>query len=386
MIYADYNGSAPIGQAVKEYLVNRLNNDGPYANPNAIHFLGSKCLRILETARQVCADVLGARPDQVFFTSGASEGISTIFHSAVLRAKEQGRQSILISQIEHAATIAAALFYEKQGMKLIWIPTLPSGVVDLEFVKKILKTQAKDIACVAVMAANNETGVIQPYSEIGKCAEENQVLFLCDTTQLIGKAEFSFSTSHLDFAVCSGHKLGALPGSGLLLAKHPTLLRPIIFGGGQELGKRGGTQNYIGAETLAIALKNFADNKDQLKTLNTARLSFEAKIKNGLPGLIIFSEEVSRLSNTTFLAYPGIMGQAVQIELESKNIFITTSAACSDNEPATSKVLQAMNIDDAIGRGAVRISLGLWSAPTDYDIIADAIIWAYKKLLKIQSY
>ncbi|MBI2519376.1 MAG: aminotransferase class V-fold PLP-dependent enzyme [Bdellovibrio sp.] len=386
MIYADYNGTAPINQAVKEYLINRLENEGPYANPNAIHFLGSKCLRALETARQVCADVLGARPDQVFFNSGASEGISTMFHSAVLRAKEQGRQTILISQIEHAATITAASYYEKQGMKLVWIPTHSSGVVDLEFIKKTLGTKAKDIAGIATMAANNETGVIQPYQEIAKWAEENQVLFLCDTTQLIGKGEFNFATSRIDFAVCSGHKLGSLPGSGLLLAKHPTLLQPIVFGGGQELGKRGGTQNYIGAETLAVALKNFQDNKQRLVTLSTARRKFEKKIKDALPEIIIFGEEASRLTNTTFLAYPGVLGQAIQIELESKNIFITTSSACSDNEPVTSKVLHAMNISDAVGRGAIRISLGLWSDPEDYDKMADAIILAYLKLLKIQSY
>ncbi len=390
IIYADYNGSSPIIKAVKEYLISRLEKDGPYANPNAIHFLGGKCLRGLETARRVCANVLGARPDQIFFNSGASEGISTIFHSIARRAKEQGRQTILISQIEHSATLAAATSYEKEGMNLIWIPTLASGVVDLEFIKKTLETRSDEICCIVAMAANNETGVIQPYHEIGKCSEEKQVLFFCDTTQLIGKAEFDFANSHIDFAVCSGHKLGALPGTGLLLAKQPTLLQPIIFGGGQELGKRGGTQNYIGAETLAIALQNFQENlrenKPNLMTIINQRNNFEKKIKDALPSIVIFGEEAPRLANTTFLAYPGIMGQAIQIELESKNIFVTTSSACSDNEPATSKVLQAMNINDAVGRGAIRISFGLYSDPTDYEKIADAIILAYNKLLKIQSY
>src|SRR5690606_2263476 len=131
----------------------------------------------------------------------------------------------------------------------------------------------------------------------------------------------------------------------------------LIFGGGQEGGLRGGTQNYIGNETLAVALKAFDEQKNELSKVKEYRLEFEKNIKEKFPEVVIVGEEAPRLASTTLIAYPGIHGQAVQIELESNDIFVTTSSACSDNQPETSKVLKAMSVGDDIGRGVVRISL-----------------------------
>jgi cysteine desulfurase len=383
MIYADYNGSAPLSQEVREYLINRFEK-GPFANPNAIHYLGTKTLMGMENARSICAKVLGADFDQVIFNSGATEGISTVFHSVL--SNELQKKIIIISGIEHSAVVNTAEYYATRGFIVKYLPVNLDGIVDLAVLKKWIQEEGDNIALVAVMAANNETGVIQPYKEINSACLEKKIPYLSDTTQFIGKTPFHFKEANIDFAVCSGHKLGAMTGTGILLAKNPEKLIPLIIGGGQEKGHRGGTQNYLGNETLAVALSTLEKSFSNIEILTKKRLEFENKIKKAFPNVVILGEKSPRLATTSYIANPGIHGQAVQIELESQDIFVTTSSACSDNMPVTSKVLKAMGVTDDIGRGVVRISLCLNSNASTYDELADALTKAYNKLAKVKSY
>jgi cysteine desulfurase len=384
VIYADYNGSSRPHPEVIKYLESRLGG-GPFANPNAIHSLGSQILAGISKCRRMNAQILGARPEQIFFNSGASEGISTVFHSLLLD-KKKGKDTIIISPIEHSAVVNAAKFYEKHGYTLEYVDVTSDGEVDLNSLKKLIKKYNSRIALVSIMAANNETGVIQPYKEIAKICNENEAPYFSDTTQYIGKADFNFEESGMDFAVYSSHKVGGIIGSGALIIKDPTNFTPIIFGGGQEGGIRGGTQNYIGIESMTVALQQFNECKSRLGECEKKRTQFERKIKEKYPEVVIIGENAPRLACTTMIAYPGIHGQGVQIELESQDIFVTTSSACSDNEPTTSKVLKAMGVQDDIGRGVVRISLCLGQKEDAYDVIADALSNAYDKLVKIKSY
>jgi cysteine desulfurase len=384
MIYADYNGSAPICTTVKEYLFKRLEK-GPFSNPNAIHYLGSKTLMGMENARAVCAKILGADFDQVIFNSGATEGISTVFHSVLNR--EVKKKIIIISGIEHSAIVNTANYYaEERGFEIKVLPVNGDGIVDVEVLAQWIGQNKNNIAMVSIMAANNETGVIQPYKEINNLCIANEIPFLCDTTQFIGKTPFNFKECNFDYAMCSGHKLGALTGTGILLVKNPEGLTPLIIGGGQEKGHRGGTQNYLGNETLAVALTALDVAFKDLDALAKKRSEFEAKMKKAFPAVVIIGENAPRLASTTYISYPGIHGQAVQIELESQDIFVTTSSACSDNMPVTSKVLKAMGVNDDVGRGVVRISLCMNSPLEYYDQLTEALTKAYTKLTKVKSF
>lgn len=387
MIYADYNGSAPLTREVKDYLVKRLEK-GPFANPNAIHYLGSKTLMGMENARSVCAKVLGADIPQVIFTSGATEGITTVFHSVLsgIHPQQDSKNTIVTCGLEHSAVINTAQYYKTLGFDVHCIPVLENGQIDFQAFKTYMDNFHQKVAIVAVMAANNETGVIQPYNEINGVCQNYKVPYLCDTTQFIGKTEFHFKNSQIDYAVTSGHKLGAMTGTGILLAKEPTTLKALIIGGGQEKGHRGGTQNYLGNETLAVALNTLPELLKNIPTLSKKRDEFEAKVKAAHPEVVIIGKNSPRLATTTYISYPGIHGQAVQIELESNDIFVTTSSACSDNMPVTSKVLKAMGVSDDVGRGVVRISLGLGADLATYDQLTDALIKAYDKLKKVKSY
>ncbi len=385
MIYADYNGSAPICDDVKKYLINRLET-GPFANPNAIHYLGTKTLMGMENSRSVCAKVLGAKPKQIIFNSGATEGISQVFYSLLSDAKENGKPIFITTGIEHSAVVNCGQHYQEQGLDWKVLPIKEDGIINLQVLTQWLAEFGDKVSMVTVMAANNETGIIQPMKEISELCQKHHVPFLCDTTQYIGKTPFNFQDSGVDYAVMSGHKIGAITGSGFLMAKDPTTLKALIIGGGQEKGMRGGTQNYIGNETLAVALDSFSKNSDKLQALEEKRQEFESKLKSRFPNIVIIGENSPRLASTTYVAYSGIHGQAVQIELESQDIFVTTSSACSDNEPVTSKVLKSMNVSDDVGRGVVRISLGLSSPLEYYDKILEALCHAYEKLGKIKSY
>lgn len=383
MIYADYNGSAPLSQEVREYLLKRFDK-GPFANPNAIHYLGTKTLMGMENARAVCAKILGADSEQVIFNSGATEGISTIFHTIL--SNQTNKKIIIISGIEHSAIVNTAQYYATRGFIIKCLPINTDGIADVATLSTWIKEDSANIAMIAIMAANNETGVIQPYMDINSLCLKNNIPYLCDTTQFIGKTPFNFKESNIDYAICSGHKLGALTGTGILLAKNPENLLPLIIGGGQEKGHRGGTQNYLGNETLAVALTTIEKNFANIHALTEKRIEFENKMKAAFPEVVIIGENSPRLATTTYISYPGIHGQAVQIELESLDIFVTTSSACSDNMPVTSKVLKAMGTKDDVGRGVVRISLCLNSPLSYYDSLADALTKAYTKLAKVKSF
>jgi len=379
MIYADFNGSAPMHPKVREYLTTRINS-GPYANPNAIHSLGKKMGMGLEKARMSIAKNLGAKPNQIIFNSGSSEGITHVYRSVL---DNTDKKVIISSGIEHSAVAQGNDFYKDRGFTLITVKTDQDGTVDIDNFKAAVKIHKNHIALVSIMAANNETGVIQPNEEIAQICQENELLYFSDTTQFIGKTDFNFEESKMDFAVLSGHKIGAIIGSGVLLVKNPHLLKPLVFGGGQECGLRGGTQNYIGAETLAIALESFKEEKSRLKEISKIRIDFESKLKEKFPKIVVIGDDAKRLPSGSLISYPGIHGQAVQIELEAEDIFVTTSSACSDNEPETSKVLRAMNIDDAIGRGVIRISFCTKVSQDNYDKVYSALCSIYSKLEKI---
>lgn len=382
MIYADYNGSAPLLPAVREYVKKRMDSD-LFANPNAIHTLGQKLTKGIENCRRIIAKSVGCHPDQIIFNSGASEGLSQIMFS-VLADLPAGKNTILMSPVEHAVLPTGVKhFIESSKLSLKMIDIDQSGKVNLESLKSLVNEK---VGAVIVMAANNETGVIQPFQEIAKICRTQNIPYICDTTQFIGKAHFNFEESGVDYAVCSGHKVGALTGCGFLIARDPRILKPIVFGKSQETGLRGGTQHYLGIETMAIAMDEFSKNESKLSQLREARLNFEKTLKEKFSEVVVIGDQSERLAGTTLIGYPGIHGQAVQIELESNDIFVTTSAACADNQPETSEVLKSMGVDDKLGRSVVRISLSYSHGEKEYSILAQNLIAAYNKLMKIQSF
>ncbi len=384
-VYADFNGSAPLSSAVRDYLTHRFQSNAPFGNPNAIHSKGIQLGQGIESCRRTLAEILGAQASSLIFNSGASEGLSQILFS--LTQKTGPRSVCLSSGIEHAAGLKAlAFFCERFGLEQWICPTTCDGECDLNALQEKLKKDGVNVRLGLFMAANNETGAIQPIDQIAPMLQAFDIPLVCDSTQVVGKIPFSFQKSGADYAVCSGHKIGALGGTGILMAKNKELLSPYIFGGGQESDLRGGTQNYLGIETMTVALQDRLQYFADVEETKATKQKFENSIKSLFSSVVILGEKLERLPGTSLISYPGIHGQAVQIELESEDIFVTTSSACGDNEPNPSHVLKAMDVPDDIARGVVRISVGPYEVKKDFERIESSLIKAFKKLTNIKSY
>jgi len=369
MIYADYNGSAPLHPDVLRYLKARL--EGPYfANPNSSHFLGKFLLDKIEEARIEVASFVDCSPFSLYFNSGSSEAITQVFFSIL---SEQKGLPIITSQLEHSAVKNIASYYHSLGHPLHWVKTTPQGEFDLNHLESILKnlnssslkqqqTSSKNKALICLMAAHNESGVIMPFEAIGKMAQENNCLYFSDTTQIIGKTNFSFKKSSLDFMCLSGHKIGAMTGIGAVIAKKATHLKELIKGGGQESGLRGGTQNYLGIETLAIAakgLKNILAEGEQLKKCEQERDFFEEVLKEQFNNIVIIGKEAKRVPQTSFFSIPSFSGKKIQEELSKKEIYLSTSSACSDHKTQFPAIFQELNLSKEVATGVLRISSGI---------------------------
>lgn len=389
-IYADCNATTPLLQVVKEYLKNRM--EGPFANSNALHSMGRQINQGVEKCREIISTLLGApqEKERLIFTSGSSESISTAFWMTIghellkFRNSEKAKKHVICSTTEHASVIENAKFWESKGAIIHWVHCTPEGSIDLHALNELITMHYQNISLVAVMAANNETGVIQPFIEVAKICQKFGIYYLCDTTQIIGKIKLASELFQGCFFCSSSHKLGAPLGSGFLFLPHKENFSALIQGGGQEQSLRSGTQNYLGIECMTIALDYHFQNISFWHELKLAKEQFEKQLIDELGSKVrIISHTADRLSNTSLISFPGLHGQGLQIEMESRNIFVTTSAACADNEPETSQVLKAMQLDDKEGRSVVRISTGLENSTDDYPIILNALINAYKTLSKI---
>lgn len=382
-IYADYNGSAPLCAPVKKHLLERLQSDHPvFANPNANHHPGRSLRVNIANSRNILAQFLESKMSQIIFNSGASEGVATAFHSILhplISSNQKSSQKIILGPIEHSAVLNTAQNYaDKFGFEVCFLSLNKNGEIDLQELRNLIDQDHQNIALVSVMAANNETGVIQPYEEIGEICQQFEIPFFSDTTQLIGKTHFNFEKSQMDFAIVSGHKMGALTGCGALLAKNPDTVLPLIFGGGQEQGLRGGTQHYLGIETMGIAAAYSLSKLEHLATLGEKRNAFEQKLKEYFPSLYIFGEYAPRLATTSNIALAGTEGKETQRLLEKQKIFVTTSSACSDQSSRISRVLSQHKVQEDVAKAAVRISLGPCASGDEYDIIFDGLIKAYR--------
>ena len=336
----------------------------------------------IEKSRSVLAKFTDCLNHQIIFNSGSTEGISAVFLHCYFKFKETRKKLLLISDTEHAAPLNEGAFLENHGFKVVLIPTKTNGEIDTDFLTKYIKEKGQEVALVSVMAANNETGVIQPYERVGELCQQANILFLCDTTQILGKNPFSFKNSQADFITVSGHKLGALPGVGALIVKEPEEFHPTIHGGNQENGLRGGTQNYIGIETIRVAIEEILNNEDCLQELKNIRDRFEKTLREKFPNIQFFGEEVNRIANTSFLSLPGTTAADIQDELQMRKIFVTTSSACSDQKGQQSRVLNNMNIEAKLGSGAIRVSFCTQTTEADCDLILNALTEIFNKLNK----
>lgn len=369
-VYLDWNATTPLRAEARAAVIAALDTCG---NPSSVHGEGRKARRILQDARTAVATSLGAAPENVVFTSGATEANVLALAPGLHRTHTQPVERLIISAIEHASVLSGGRF----GRELIEIaPVDRSGVIDLTALDRLLAD--KPPALVSVMLANNETGVIQSIRKVVERVRAHGGVLHVDAVAAFGKIDINFNTINADFLSISAHKIGGPKGVGVLLvAEDLRGLRPLITGGGQEKGRRAGTENLPGIAGLGAAAKAAAAGREHLAGhCEALRRRLEAGLKRILPSTLIFSEDVHRVCNTTLFSAPGLHAETAVIGFDLEGIAVSSGSACSSGKVQPSHVLEAMQTGLELARGGIRISLG-WET-TENDI--DRALEAWRKL------
>jgi cysteine desulfurase len=392
MHYCDHNATSPLRPECREAIARALAIGG---NPASLHAAGRAAHAVVEEARDAVAELVGAKPGQVIFTSGATESNSVALAGAIEGAMTEGDLSsgrgpvritrLFVSAIEHSSVLKTAqrLAERTAGLRLEILPVTPDGVLDTEALRVALR-EGKGRALVAVMAANNETGVIQPIAEISRLCREVGALLLVDAVTAAGKMDLDFSLC--DYMTLSAHKLGGPQGSGALVVAEGAPFAPQLVGGGQQKALRAGTENLSGIAGFGAAAKlalRFAGGEsggavladgEERAHVAALRDHFEAKLKAVLPGAVIFGEKVPRLPNTSNAALPGLSGENIVIALDLDGVLVSSGSSCSSGKITPSHVLSAMGVEENLAGASLRVSFGWNSTADDADAVVAALV------------
>lgn len=354
MIYFDNSATTPIyPQALDTYIKVSQRIIG---NPSSLHDLGNQANRLLEQARKQVADLIQVKSNEIYFTSGGTEGDNWVLKGTAVEKKSFGRH-IIISDIEHPAVSETARQLGENGFDVSIAPVDERGFVKVDELAKLIR---KDTILVSVMAVNNEIGSIQPIQAISDClADYPTIHFHVDAVQAIGKiSQEQWLTSRVDFATFSAHKFHGPRGVGFIYWKHGRKLAPLLNGGGQESDQRSGTENVAGIVSMAKALRLYVDKKAEKPEHTAIIRRYLLEALQEYANVTVFSKETSDFApHILCFALKGIRGEVLVHALEEKQIYTSTTSACSSRKKMASSTLHAMNVPDALATSAIRVSL-----------------------------
>jgi cysteine desulfurase len=362
-IYFDNNATTRVAPEVLDAMLPFLRDR--WGNPSSIYGFGRQLAKPLELAREKVAALINAEPREIIFTSGGTESINSALPSA-LDARSQKRH-LVTTAVEHSATLKFCAHLKDLGFDITILPVDAEGQLDLRLLERSIRP---DTAIVSVMTANNETGVLFPIEEIAAICRRKQVLFHADAVQAPGKLKIDVKESGVDFLSLSAHKLYAPKGVGILYVKRGTKYQPYLVGGGQEQGRRGGTENVAGiigfgrAAELAMAHLNDANTR-----IRALRDILETGILKTIDGVFVNGLRDMRLPNTSNLSFAGIEAEGILLLLDEQGICASSGSACTSGSLDPSHVLLAMDCDAARARASVRFSLGIYNTEAEVDFV-----------------
>lgn len=349
-IYADNAATTKPSEHVISEMVRVMRN--AYGNPSSIHSMGGDALDELETARKTIADILGCTPSEIVFTSGGSEADNQALLSAYTGAKA-GKKHIVSTAFEHHAVLHTLERMREQGFDVTLVPVNENGIVKPEDIENAIRD---DTALVSVMYANNEIGTIQPVGDIGKICREHGVLFHTDAVQAFGN--IAVSLENIDMLSLSAHKFHGPKGVGLLYVRRGCELIPLINGGGQEKGRRAGTENLHGIVGMAAAMKDAAENLEEKSRKLTAKRNYIISELKKIPHSVLNGDEENRLPGNINMCFEGIDGEPLILMLDLRGIEASSGSACTSGSLEPSHVLRAIGRNPEIARGSLRLSIG----------------------------
>ena len=367
--YLDYNATAPLRPEVRDAMVAAFD---AYGNPSSVHAEGREARALVEAARAKVAVLAGARPEDVIFTSGGSEA-----NALALAAQAGEAWQCYMSAIEHPSVLAGGRFYRESTTR---IPVSSDGVIDLTALEKELTKHHLGgwRAFVSLMAANNETGAIQPVAEAAKLVHVAGGLLHSDAVQVAGRLPLKFGALGADMMTLSAHKIGGPKGVGALLLRQGAAVEPLIKGGGQERRRRAGTENVAGIVGFGVAAELAAAEAEWAPELAALRDKLETKALGLVPETVVLAGKVERLPNTSCIAVPGTKAETLVIGLDLACVAVSSGSACSSGKVEASHVLSAMGVSPELAQGAIRVSLGFGTTSADIE----RFIGAWGELIK----
>lgn len=375
-VYLDYQATTPMDKRVLDVMMPYLTS--AFGNPHSsTHRFGWEAEAALDIAREQVADVIGAKSDDIYFTSGATESNNLVL-KGVMDVWGKKKPHLITVATEHKCVLEAAKACERAGYRVIYLPVDGRGLIDLDQLASVLSPET---ALVSIMGVNNEIGVIQPLAAIGRLCREVGALFHTDAAQAFGKVALNVEDMHIDFMSISGHKIYGPKGVGALYkrAGHKTALTPQMSGGGQEGGVRSGTQApALVAGIGAAAALCSAEMLQEQGRLSTMMTRFKGALMKAMPKLLINGDEDLRWAGNLNASFPGLDGDLLLANIRS--LAVSSGAACASAVSGPSYVLQAIGRSEAEAKSALRIGFGRFTSDEDVDFAAETLISAVEAM------
>jgi cysteine desulfurase len=367
--YLDWNATAPLRGEARAAIAAAMDVVG---NPSSVHAEGRAARRIVEDAREQVAALAGAAPRNVIFTSGGTEANALALTPGLDDSQGQAIDRLLVSTIEHSSVRSGGHFPASAQEDM---PVTGAGVIATDWLAHRLAERVGSRPLVSLMLANNETGVIQPIAAVAEAVHAHGGLLHVDAVQAAGKISCDIKLLGADLLTVSAHKLGGPKGVGALILAHEglNLSNPLLRGGGQEGGRRAGTENVIGIVGFGAAAQAARESlAEDAARMAVVRDRLEARVREIAPEAVIFGADVPRLPNTTLLAMPGIKAETALIALDLEGVAVSSGSACSSGKVAPSHVLAAMGVASELALGAIRVSLGPMTTDDEIEMFLKA--------------
>ncbi len=354
-----------------------------YGNPSSVHSKGVEAEKRLKEARKTIATSLQVHPDEIVFTSGGTEA-NNLALKGTAAAKQKNGKHIISSAIEHKSVLNALQSLQDQGFEVTFLPVDSHGIVDLEYLKESIRD---DTILVSIMHVNNETGSIQPIDKISEILRDqhSHAFFHIDAVQSFAKIPLHPKQSDVDLATLSSHKIHGPKGVGVLYRKHQSRIKPLLHGGSQENDLRAGTENVPAIAGFAKAVEmNFQNLLEKQNTLRKLKNKLHDKLQSNLKEIRINTpEDAHTAPHILNVSIPGMKGEVLLRQLESRGIYVSTGSACTSGNNRPSHVLGAMELDKKTVEGALRFSFSLFNSHEEIDYTVDALVAAVNKLKKM---
>lgn len=380
MVYLDNNATTPVDPRVSEKMSQFLKVH--FGNPSSLYPIGRKVKEIISEARETVAKALGVDKIEIIFTGSGTEADNFAILGVLDACPE--KNEIITSAIEHPAVLETASYLERKGLKVTYVPVDQYGTMDLDFLRDSITPQT---GLISIMHANNEIGTIQPIKEISKIAQEKGILLHTDAVQSFGKINFKVKDLGVDLLSISGHKIYGPKGIGAIYIRRGTNIMPFIHGGHQERLLRAGTENTPGivglGEAVRVIMEQGKKDKERIEKL-ADRL--KSGIESKIPKIKFNGHPKQRIKGTLNFSFYGLEAEAILLALATKEIYVSTGSACSEDSEEASHVLQAIGLRPEIARSSVRLSLGRFNTEEDVDVVLRELPEIVEKLREISSF